>query len=517
MYQCQNCGGQLKFSIEDQQLKCDYCSSLYNPYEVEKESDGYETDFFEAKYFACPQCGGEIFTTDETSAGFCSYCGASTILNERLVQQKKFDGVIPFKISKEKCKGIFVKHIKSAWFVPKNYIGSNSIEGFRGIYMPYWLYTTAENETVNVPMETSHREGDYIITDHYNANIDIKSKFEGFYYDASSSFYDNISVPLAPYNTKNMVGFTPSYLSGFYADLQDVHMDVYKNDAVNDSIESTCDMIKKIPEIKKYTIDNEKLKKSLHVGCNNTMAVYMPVWFMSYRMKNRVAYATVNGETGKVVADLPVSPIKYLLGSLLLSLPIYFLLNWLFVCTALVTLSTSLVLTMLSAIVCVSEISAINKKEKNEGDKGIEYKKTKKDKTKSVVKKSGGGMNAGGILLLSAILAFLGLLLVKEFYDKAWIVAGIVIVITKLCMPKKDKEMKAPVKGRWSINLSVVASIITAAIFLTHPVEDFVYYTGAFIAVVATVINFIAIIRNYSILGTRYLPTFDHKGGDDLA
>ena len=53
-----------------------------------------------------------------------------------------------------------------------------------------------------------------------------------------------------------------------------------------------------------------------------------PVWFLSYRKKDRVAYATVNGQTGLVVADIPIDPKRYLLGSLLLAIPIFALLAW---------------------------------------------------------------------------------------------------------------------------------------------------------------------------------------------
>ena len=34
-YQCPNCGGPLHFDSATQQLKCDYCDSLFTPQEVE--------------------------------------------------------------------------------------------------------------------------------------------------------------------------------------------------------------------------------------------------------------------------------------------------------------------------------------------------------------------------------------------------------------------------------------------------------------------------------------------------
>ena len=64
-----------------------------------------------------------------------------------------------------------------------------------------------------------------------------------------------------------------------------------------------------------------------------------PVWFLSYRNKDRVAYATVNGQTGKVVADLPISVGKFLLGSLIAAIPVYILLCLLTVLTPGMTLT----------------------------------------------------------------------------------------------------------------------------------------------------------------------------------
>ena len=38
MYECPNCGGNLKFSIEDQLMKCDYCQTTFDPYSLKKET-----------------------------------------------------------------------------------------------------------------------------------------------------------------------------------------------------------------------------------------------------------------------------------------------------------------------------------------------------------------------------------------------------------------------------------------------------------------------------------------------
>ena len=79
MYECPNCGGNLKFDILSQKLKCAHCLTMKDPYEVTREKDAEESNVFEATIFTCPQCAGEILSTDTSAAEFCSFCGASTI------------------------------------------------------------------------------------------------------------------------------------------------------------------------------------------------------------------------------------------------------------------------------------------------------------------------------------------------------------------------------------------------------------------------------------------------------
>ena len=102
MLTCPNCGGNLRFDIPSQQLACKQCQSQFDPYAFdEKTSDAKEEtasdDSFEATIFTCPQCGGEILSTDNAATGFCSFCGASTILYSRLTREKRPAYIIPFK------------------------------------------------------------------------------------------------------------------------------------------------------------------------------------------------------------------------------------------------------------------------------------------------------------------------------------------------------------------------------------------------------------------------------------
>lgn len=78
MLSCPNCGGNLKFDIPSQQLSCEHCHTLFDPYDFDgKTSDAEESKTFDGDYevtiFTCPQCGGEILSTDQCRSRFLQF------------------------------------------------------------------------------------------------------------------------------------------------------------------------------------------------------------------------------------------------------------------------------------------------------------------------------------------------------------------------------------------------------------------------------------------------------------
>ncbi len=468
MYECPNCGGNLKFDIPSQQLKCDYCLTLKDPYEVTKEQDAEESNVFDATVFTCPQCGGEILSTDTSAAEFCSFCGASTILDSRISRQLRPVHIIPFKQTKEACKSAFISHIKRAPFAPDDLKDEKHIDSFRGIYMPYWSYDISQKGPVNLTGEKSYRRGDYVYTDRYSLSGDIDAHYDRLAYDASASFADNISEQIAPFDSKSQKDFTPSFLSGFYADTADVDASLYEWDAREIANSASFKEIKKIPAFSgmKFKDDN-LLDVMLRTQCPAPKRVMYPVWFMSYRKDGRVAYATVNGQTGKVAADIPVDMKKYVIASLVLAIPIFILLNLFFTITPKTTLICSFILAVFTFVIYLTEIAKIKSRDNKEDDRGYLARNAAGSKPPL---QSDNGQKAG--------------------------------------------KNQATVFGAAG---SLAAMIAAVLVFVWTPVSDVWYYGGTSLAFLGILFTVMGIIRKYNILTTRKLPQFDRKGGDDNA
>ena len=119
-----------------------------------------------------------------------------------------------------------------------------------------------------------------------------------------------------------MKPFSMGYLSGFYADLPDVDYGVYRDKIAQVTGDMAYDVM--MSKIKHHlcTYDaigepEEPLSETMDIKITGAKTGLFPVWLLSYKNGKRIAYAAVNGSTGKVAADIPLDIGKFLLGCLI--------------------------------------------------------------------------------------------------------------------------------------------------------------------------------------------------------
>ncbi len=543
MYNCPNCAGNLVFDIASQKLKCEYCSTLLDPYEYQKGQDAEESDMFGVTVYTCPQCGGEIMTTNVTAAGFCTYCGASTILDSRMRDEKRPAHIIPFARTKEDCRKSYSSLVRRALFSPREFRDPEFLDRFRGIYIPYWVYNYDFKGDLRLKGSKTYRRGDYKITDHYSMTGEVDARYHGLTYDASSSFDDTVAAAIAPFEAAKMQPFTPSILCGFYADAPDVGNEVYREQVLDSISQDSLERLSGVPEYKNAGADmptadefkNQMKNSTMELSVEEPACAYLPVWFLTYRKNDRVAYAVMNGSTGKITADLPVDGRKYLLGSIFLAVPIFAILAFLLTMTGQMVLTASSVLALVSLVIYGLELSAISDKDTHAGDKGYAAAGRKADSPGSpdagdkkeekgviaVVKKYG----KYALLIMVVLLVFprIGLdYLTGGGKLTGFKIYGAVSVILLLGVLFFIWAMADSETAKKNMFLQIAGSVIavgaSSAILVWNPVSDLWFYGGSILAAAGVCLSFLGIISKYNILATRPLPTFyDRKGGNDRA
>ncbi len=533
MYECPSCGGALRFDIPSQSLKCDHCGHAQDPHTYVKDKDAEERNEYNVTVFTCPQCGGEIMSTDDSATGFCSYCGASTILDSRIENQKRPSFIIPFKQTKEDCKRAYTHMMAKAFFSPKELRDPKYLERFRGIYVPYWVYVvTQDRKDGSFPASRSYRRGDYMITDHYSVHYDVKADYRGMNYDASSTFDDHLSEAIAPFDSHEIQMFSPSFLCGFYADLPDVPATLYEGSATHFANEETADRLSGDAALNGLSASVPVTNTAYDTKVTRRDNAMFPVWFLSYRRRDRVAYAVVNGETGKIAADLPVDIKRYMVGSLLLTIPLFLVLNMMLTITSRAVLLVSSFLALITGIIYLITLSELRGRDRHSDDIGYQYRYGTKEEKDAAKKKKNHGtakeakhsftfLNLLGwiVLIIAAsefVLGFIGFMF--EFLSGSLlpILMLVAIIIMAVIAFRWNKDYQGRNIFAEFIGL-VAAVIVDVMITLLHPVSDLFYYAGAMASFICICIPIVGLIDKYNMLATRPLPQINRKGGDDRA
>ena len=455
MQTCPNCGAGMRFDIATQKLLCDFCSTSMD---VPEEDFGLQAkeDTMDMTAFTCPQCGGEILSMSNEAASFCSFCGASVMLEGRLTSAKRPAHIIPFQKTKEDCKKIYGDFTRKAWFSPKALKDPEYLERFRAIYLPFWNYDITQKGPVLLK-GTRERSN---ATEYLNLTCELDAEFDGISYDASSAFDDELCRYITPFHESALKPFNPGYMSGFYADTADVDGSLYIADAQRDANNETFDRLRgQYPGVS--VTKPKDMDLVFHTQTNAVSMAMYPVWFLTYRSGDRVAYAVVNGETGKIAADMPVDNKKFLLGSLILTVPIFLLLTLLPVITARAMMASAVLLAVLSVVIFVLSSMELKGREERSSDKG--YQSTHGKDVKVQAKGTRSQENKF-LSFLRTVLPGLGAL------------AGI-------------------------------------AVLVLDPVSDVIYYAGAMIVLMCIIFTLTGLIGRFNLLATRPIPEFHERGG----
>lgn len=528
MYSCKNCAGNLQFDIESGKLKCSHCKSLFDPYEVSggKEADGEQE--YEVTVFTCPQCAGRIYSMDTQALAYCSFCGASSVLEGRLEHMERPKYIIPFTVSKEDCKRLYSEKLKKEGYAPNWLKDAEHIDSFRGIYVPYWIYNASQKGSVEV-LATKAIKKTIDKVSGYTVYGDLECEYRGVAFDASAAFEDEISEQLAPYDMRKLQDFSPAFLSGFYADIADVKEDVYMFRAEEIINRATTSYINTQPELYGYNVEHTPFASdTYHTLMGKAELAMFPVWLLTYRRNGRVAYVAVNGQSGKLAARLPIDRRKYAVRSTLSALPLFIAL------CALVqligdkwnTLITSYIMAVV--ILFIAGIYSINMKRMWEiehltVDRG--YRAGKGEEVNLYKRKlnfhsvTSMWVLAGGLFGVIANIIALQFITDREVgmpgVGHFLVALGLAFfaVPVFVCIKEAFKEIYDPVivKEIWWLLLAFIVELVS---FMLEPSEIISYAVIIITAIICEGAS-LKLVRYHNRMTTRKLPQYKYEGGTD--
>lgn len=310
---CSACGAPLRFDPASGKSVCDWCGSSYDiSDEGELGAGGDRPDNAAPEtlpVYNCESCGAEIVTDAQSASVQCPYCGNNIVLTEQVSGGLTPDGLIPFKFDKKQLPDEVNKFYKDKKLMPKGFFTESTLEDAAGIYVPYWVFDTdlSGSMVYDCTKRSERREGDYIVTEkaHYDVRRNVSMRFEKVPVDASVRLDDKLMESVEPFDYNGLKPFDMSYLSGFFADRFDKGSDAVRSramDRMNESAYSIADS-----DARKGYSSCER--KSGKFAPSNVNAKYMllPVYTFAVKWGDKKYDFAMNGQTGKVVGDVPRS------------------------------------------------------------------------------------------------------------------------------------------------------------------------------------------------------------------
>ncbi|MCK5902500.1 MAG: primosomal protein N' (replication factor Y) - superfamily II helicase [Cocleimonas sp.] len=335
-FPCEQCGADLIYSPDSQNLKCTYCG-FHNPipsnYQEIKEYDFYsalrELQHLKkddtkaiARIIRCPSCAAQFSLEDEFSAD-CPFCGTPVVASTEQVRFIQPKSLLPFKITDEQAINAFDQWVDRLWFAPSSLKKiSRRNEKLMGVYLPYWTYDSHTENSYRGQRGTIYYERQV-----FHAVVDgrrvqqvrsvprirwqavsghIPLHFDDVLIGASKTLPRNIIDYLEPWDLHDLVPYSEAYLSGFHSELYQITvdqgylqakqlMDHHIDRAIREDIGGDQQRIADV-----RTSHSETTFKHL----------LLPVWSAAFKYKGKTYRYVVNGRNGKIHGERPYSTVK---------------------------------------------------------------------------------------------------------------------------------------------------------------------------------------------------------------
>ena len=331
---CPNCGATVTFDPATGMMHCEYCGYSCALPKSEEGSGICEMDFESAihtdsfewgeqkKEVQCKQCGAvSIYDALETAA-VCPFCGSTKVMPAAKENTLAPNAACPFTVTKEKAGESFTLWLKRKWFTPRKAKKNASPEAFQGVYLPYWTYdaqTTSSfkaragyDRTVKDKDGNSRTETDW---------RHVSGVYQEFFDDVpvmASKRQENSGVrECEPFDFSKLVPYSPQVVAGFIAERYSIGLkegwDIAQKDIQSDLHSSISSYVRR-----HWRADRADSIWFSTIYSNITYKyLLVPVWISSFKYKDKVYQFAVNGQTGKVGGNAPVSAWRVILAILI--------------------------------------------------------------------------------------------------------------------------------------------------------------------------------------------------------
>jgi len=334
-FPCPSCGAKMTWSPEADALACDHCGHkmevprsaaatiLERP--LEEAGEAARGLGRELRVAQCKNCGARVTFEDVATSLECLFCGSANVLAQEANRNAlRPESLVPLDVGREDVQAKLSAWTRALWFRPNALKQLKAFEA-QGVYVPCWTFDC------HVDSEWSADAGHYYWTTQVvpvmvNGKLTMRAQpvrkvrwvpawgnrrddYDDVLVHASEGVPVALVERLGGFDTQRLVPYRPEYLAGWHAEeyqLDLEHAWERGQTRVVEQQERRC-----AGDVPGDT--HRALRVHNTIRDVRWKHVLLPLWTVSYRHAGKVYTVLVNGQTGQVHGEAPLSWAKIVL------------------------------------------------------------------------------------------------------------------------------------------------------------------------------------------------------------
>lgn len=329
---CNRCGATLLYDAAHQAMRCPYCGTLQAAGAAGPTAGAIrEIPLQEGLMRAarglgapvstvlCTTCGAVVNAGFQEVATTCAFCRSAVVAQQTDPNLIRPESLVPFLFSREMANQYFAQWLRTLWFRPNSLSQLARVQMIDGVYVPFWTFDArvhsdwtaragyyryeTEYYTEKVDGRSVRRSRRVRLTDWSPASGSRDDAYDDLLVCASRGLPPDLVQEIAPFDTKRLVPYDPSFLAGWRAESYSLELEAgwtQVTGTITASQRTRCGR-----DVPGDTHDS--LKVTDHFTAITFKHVLLPIWLGVYWHGNKPFRFLVNGQTGEVVGKAPWS------------------------------------------------------------------------------------------------------------------------------------------------------------------------------------------------------------------
>ena len=245
----------------------------------------------------------------------CPFCGTSIVVAPCQVRQLVPDGVVPFAIDQVQAQALAQRWMSRLHFAPSKFKQfARNDHGLHGMYVPFWTfdaqtdarYTGQRGDNYTTTVGSGKNRRTVTRTRWRPASGRVRRFFDDVLVWAGRSVPDHIIRRFRRWNLSAARPYSSEFLVGLQAQAYDLSL-------ADGSEQAKERILRKIRQLVRQDIGGDKQRiHSLNVkyAGETFKLLLMPIWISALQYQGKAYTFNVNGQTGEVRGDRPLSWLK---------------------------------------------------------------------------------------------------------------------------------------------------------------------------------------------------------------